>query len=156
MAPTHSKPIENRPFKRLRSPLAECAMNKIARGAAVFSDDFVDAMAEGKDVKLPKNLDDIVVPVANDGDDKKAGKKVIKCSYDELEEMHQDNKLCPKHEKRDPFALWGDATYYSDGELNHFNVTCQGTDSSPCFSCCSNLKTPEPSPEKPPRFAQAN
>ena len=37
-------------------------MAKIARGAAVFSDEFVNAMAEGK--KLPmKSLDDIVEDV---------------------------------------------------------------------------------------------
>ena len=41
-------------------------MNKIARGTAVFSDDFFEAMAKGKMFSLPKNLDDIVFYVADE------------------------------------------------------------------------------------------
>jgi len=59
-------------------PLAKCAINKIARGAAVFSDDFVEAMAAGKDVKLPKNLDDIVVDFGSDDEIKTTPKKTTK------------------------------------------------------------------------------
>jgi len=144
----------------------ESSMNKIARGAAVFSDEFVEAMAAGKDVKLPKNLDDIVVDCGSDDNDemkttpKKTTKKVMKCSYEELEEMSDNNKLCPKCDQRDVFALWGDATHHSDGELNHFNVKCQGTESSPCSYCSDDEKpghkTPSPTPkEKTTELAQA-
>jgi len=56
MAPNHSKLSGKEPPKRKRDVLKalDPTMNKIARGAAVFSDDFVEAMASGKNVKLPK------------------------------------------------------------------------------------------------------
>jgi len=39
------------------------SMTKIAKGTAVFSDDYVNAMADGKMTGLPKNLDNIVVDI---------------------------------------------------------------------------------------------
>lgn len=75
---------------------------------------------------------------------------MTKCSYEELEEMPDKNKLCPKYDQRDVFALWGDATYCSDGELNHFHVKSQGTDSSPCSFCSDEdggFSTPSPGPK---------
>jgi len=80
MAPVHSKIYHDdgdkeRPSEK-RPPLMECAMNKIAQGAAVFKEECVEAMAEGKDAKLPKNLDDIVVNVESDDDGRE---KSINC-----------------------------------------------------------------------------
>jgi len=109
----------------------------------------VEAMANGKERVAPTDWNEIVKPVV----EKK--KKVIKCSCDELEDMEEANKMCPKHEQRDAFALWGDATHCSDG-VNHFNVTCQGTESGPCSFCSEeDVKTLEPSPPKAQKFAQA-
>jgi len=80
-------------------------------------------------------------------------------------------KTCPKcHYSENPFQLFGDATWYLDGEdVKWCNIKCQGTDSSPCSVCSSKeakrvkagLYTPSPSPKKPPakkpksEFAQA-
>jgi len=73
MASTHSKPHHDDGDKKMpakkRPPLMECAMNKIGRGTAVFRDEYVEAMAAGKDVKLPKNLDEIVDDVDDVDDD---------------------------------------------------------------------------------------
>mgnify|MGYP000694343093 CR=1 FL=1 len=77
MAPTHSKLNPEDGDKKMpalakkRLPLIECVMNKVARGAmdkvaqgvAVFADEYVEAMAAGKNVNLPKSLDDVVVDV---------------------------------------------------------------------------------------------
>jgi len=49
--------------KKEFKPVLSSAMDRIANGTAVFSDDFAAAMAEGKKKRLPKNLDDIVVDV---------------------------------------------------------------------------------------------
>jgi len=154
------------PKKRMRQPLAECAMNKIARGAAVFSDEFVEAMAAGKMKALPKNLDKIIVDVDSEEDSEeeietakklRCSKKVksYKSSFDV-----EDIEPCPKYAKRDAFAVWEDASYYSDGDVKHFNIKCQGTDSSPCSFCTGDsgddnyVKTPSPK-GKVSEFAQA-
>jgi len=62
MAPSHSKPIGNGRNKKraLNFGVMDSAMSKVAKGTAVFSDEFVEWMATSKDVKLPKNLDDII------------------------------------------------------------------------------------------------
>jgi len=134
-----------------RPPLIECAMNKVARGAAVFTDEHVEAMAAGKNVKLPKNLDDIVLDV----DDDKSGKPVPKelIATDEEVRTYSDaieKAMCPKYEtKRNMFALFDDATWHSDGEeVKRFNVYCQGTESSPCSYCSEAYATP---PKNPPK-----
>ena len=164
MAPTHSKPLDRKRVGTfLNSPMA-----KIAKGTAVFLDDFVNGMAEGKKPSLPKYLNDLVVDINDEEEEEEAKvlqpiddnivakkKKIIKCTYDKLEDMHDEDKLCPKHNDRDPFALWSNATHHSDGELNHFNVACQGTESGPCSFCAEDPKTPEASPVKPKTLAQA-
>ena len=169
MAPNQSKPIGNASKKRERHPLAECAMNKIARGAAVFADDYVEAMAEGKKFPLPKNLDDVVVDVDDEDDDdddkgidwdavlKPVPKEEI--VKDEEVRTHAEaiqKAVCPKYSSRNPFKVFDDATWCSDGEeVKHFNIFCQGTESSPCSYCSDkDFKTPSPKKKKPD-FAQA-
>jgi len=145
MAPNHSKLAANDGGKRKRPPLAECAMNKIGRGGAVFSDEYVEAMAAGKMKDLPKNLDDIIVSI--DSDEEEAIDKELRCSK-KLKTCGpldvQDVLLCPEYAKRNMFAVFDDASYYSDGNVKHHNIKCQGTDSSPCSFC----DTPSPSPPK--------
>jgi len=139
-------------------------MNKIARGAHVFLDDFVEAMASGKNVKLPKNLDDIIDDNVSDLEDIADEEKVAVSNdkpttyADACERLH-----CPRYQRScNAFRLFDDATWYSDGEdVKRYNIKCLGTDSSPC-SACSNkevtrvkagLYTPSPSPTKPKKFA---
>jgi len=163
MAPTHSKLYHDDGDKKMpavakkRPPLMGCPMNKIARGAAVFTDEYVKVMAAGKDVKLPKNLGDIVVDVDTDKDD--ASDEAI--NWDKVlqpnpkEEIAKDEDVrthceaiektvCPKcSTKRNIFAFFNDATWASDGEeVKHYNVWCQGTVSSPCSYCSESEKIP--------------
>jgi len=167
MAPAHSKPLDRK--RAAESQFCVSPMSKIAKGCAVFTDDFVDAMAEGRKVALPKNLDEIVVDVdsekENESDSEKedsftihrCSKKVksYKSSLD-LEEVD----LCPKYGKRNAFAIWEDASFYSDGELKQFHIKCQETESSPCSFCSGDsgednyVKTPSPK-RKGSEFAQA-
>jgi len=117
-------------------------MRKIANGTAVFSDDYVNAMADGTMKCLPKKMDDIVVDV--DSEKENRCTKKMK-SYTPLDS--QDVLLCPKYGNRDIFALFDDASYYSDGNVKHYNITCQGTDSSPCSFCISDEEKRTPSPK---------
>jgi len=142
--------------KRVNSPdeFFDSPMTKVSKGTAVFSDDYVNSMAEGKMKGLPKNLDDIIVDVDKENDDPvpRCSKKMKSYSGLDAQEM----MLCPKYVKRNVFAVFEDASYYSDGELKHFNIKCQSTESSPCSYC----ETPSPSPPKQPpevknEFAQA-
>jgi len=166
MAPVQSKPIKNGSKKRLGDVL-EPSMSKISKGTAVFADNFVDAMADGKAVPLPKNLDDVIVDVDSEEEDdnnnekennsRRCTKKVqsYKSSFD-----FEDIEPCPKYAKRGPFAVWEDASCYSDGEVKLFNIKCQETDSSPCLFCTGDsgddnyVKTPSPK-GKGSEFAQA-
>ena len=153
-----------------RPPLVECAMNKTARGAAVFTDDHVEAMAAGNDVKLPKDLDDIVVDVNDDKSEKgidwesvlKPVPKEVIAADEEVRTYHDaiEKACCPKY-SNNPFKFFEDATWHSDGlEVKHFNISCQGTESSPCSYCSDDekpgYKTPSPTPKvKRTEFAQA-
>jgi len=137
----------------------------------VFSDEFVEAMAEGKKISLPKSLDDIVVDVEDDDDDDHKGidweavlKPIPKEEIAKDEEVRNyadaiEKAVCPKY-GRNPLKVFDDATWTSDGEdVKHYNVFCQGTESSPCSYCSDaekKYKTPSPTP-KPKRtvFAQA-
>lgn len=137
----------------------------------MFSDDFVEAMAEGKKFALPKNLDDIIVEVPDEDDDKGIDWDAVlkpipkeEIAKDEEIRTYQDameKAICPKCDKSNMFKVFDDATWTSDGEeVKHYNVYCQGTESSPCSYCSENekvvYKTPSPTP-KPNRseFAQA-
>jgi len=52
--------------------------------------------------------------------------------------------LCPKYgTKRNIFAMFDDASYYSDGNVKHYNIGCQGNDSSPCSFCESVTASPK-------------
>jgi hypothetical protein len=168
MAPAHSKLTKNESKKRLGQAL-EHSMSKISKGTAVFSDEFVNAMAEGKPVPLPKNLDDVVVDIDSEEEDdknsdKENGNKSLRCTkklktYKSSLDV-EDIEPCPKYARRGPFAVWEDASYYSDGELKHFNIKCQETESSPCSFCTGDsgddnyVKTPSPK-GKGSEFAQA-
>jgi len=175
MAPNHSKLVDKSKSstrKRL-SDLFESPMRKVARGSAVFSDDFVEAMAEGKKVPLPKKLDDIVVDVDEDEDKENKGidwnevlKPVPQSVIDEDEDVKTYSEAmmkakCPKYE-RNIFAVFDNADFYSDGEVKKFNLKCLGNKSSPCSHCSgnnNNVWTPDPSPSPPEvkksEFAQA-
>ena len=62
MAPTRQfKPTKAASsMKRSLTEFFATPMARIANGTAVFSDDFAKAMAEGKKVLLPKDMDKIV------------------------------------------------------------------------------------------------
>lgn len=87
--------------KREAKPVLSAAMDRIADGTAVFSDDFVAAMAEGKKHPLPKNLDDIVVDCSTPKRPRKSKDKENKSPQDFC---HLSN------ERGSSFD------YYSDGE----------------------------------------
>ena len=72
MAPNHSERVDksNSSAGKRLTDLFESPMSKVARGSAVFSDDFNEVMAEGKKVPLPKTLDNIVVDVDEDEENK--------------------------------------------------------------------------------------
>jgi len=158
--------------KRL-SDLFESPMRKVARGSAVFSDDFVEAMAEGKKVSLPKNLDDVVVDLEEVEDKenkvidwKDVSKPVSQSVIDEDDDVKTYSETmmkakCPKYE-RNIFAVFQNADFDSDGEVKKFNLKCLGTESSPCSHCSGNninVWTLDPSPSPPvvkkSEFAQA-
>lgn len=126
-------------------------MTKIAKGTAVFADDYVEAMADGKMKGLPKNMDNIVVDI-----DENENFKQPRCTkkpkvYTPLDA--QDVLLCPKYDKRNVFAMFDDASYYSDGNVKHYNIGCQGTDGSPC-SFCDSEGDKTPSPKKGSQFVE--
>jgi len=163
MAPTHSRPYHDDSDKKMpakkRLPLMECAMNKIAQGTAVFTDEHVEAMAPGTDVKLPKNLDDIVDDVDDSGSEEGINwDKILQpipkeeIAKDDDARTHSEaieKAVCPKCDtKRTCFAFFDDATWTSDGEeVQHYNIWCQGTESSPC-SCCSESEKKTHTPVK--------
>jgi len=84
------------------------AMDRVADGTAVFSDDFVAAMAEGKKHPLPKNLDDIVVDVNKDA--KPSCAKKAKRNGDD------DKENEPKREFSNFMEEYASYDYYSAGE----------------------------------------
>ncbi len=171
MAPTQSKFVDNiksSTRKRL-ADLFESPMSKVARGSAVFSDAFVNAVAEGKKVPLPNNLDNVVVDVDEDKENKGIDlDEVLKPVPREVIEQDEEVKTyseammkakCPKYE-RNIFSVFDNADYDSDGETKKFNLKCLGTESSPCSHCSGNninVWTPDPSPPevKKSQFAQA-
>ena len=166
MAPNQSKFVdESKSSARKRlSDLFEIPMSKVARGSAVFSDDFAEAMAQGKKVSLPKNLDDIVVEVDEDKENKgidwnEVLKPVPKSVIDEDEEIKTYREAmmkpkCPRYSGNsgNPFAVFDDAEFDSDGEIVAFHLKCRGTESSLCSHCSgnnNNVWTPDPSPSPP-------
>ena len=130
----------------------DSAMTKIAKGTAVFADDYVDAMADGKTKGLPKNMDDIVVDIDKDKENVKEPRCTKKPkAYTPLDA--QDVLLCPQCANRNVFAMFDDASYYSDGNVKHYNIGCQGTDASPC-SFCDSEGDKTPSPKKGSEFVE--
>jgi len=98
MAPTHSKPVldeKKRSAKKANRAMASLIkhpIQKLQDGDAVFNDDFVNAVAEGKHCRLKGGLDAIL-------DEKKP-------------------KGLPKDDrKHSPFQKCEDAECHSDGEL---------------------------------------
>ena len=167
MAPTHSKPLN----KKRQGSFFDSPMTKIAKGTAVFCDEFANSMAEGKKVPLPKNLDDTVVDVDKENvgiDWENVLKPIPKEEIAKDEEIRtcqdaMEKAICPKHSKFNMFKVFDDATWTSDGEeAKHYSICCHGTESSPC-SHCSDAdkvhKAPSPEAKKPPvkknTFAQA-
>jgi len=167
MAPTHSKLHHDDGDKKMpavakkKPPLMECAMNKIARGTDVFTEEHVEAMAAGKDVKLQKKMDAIVVDVDDDVDDDgneeginwdKVPQPIPKeeIAKDEEVSAHSDAIKKAVHPtcdtKRNCFAFFDDVTLMSDGEeVEHHNIWCQGAESSTCSHCSeTEKKTPAP------------
>ena len=94
--------------KKEMKTVLSTAMERVAEGTAVFSDDFVSAMAEGKKHVLPKNLDDVVVD--GDEDAKPACAKKPKQSHDD----DKENK--PKRQFANFMEEYACYDYYSDGE----------------------------------------
>jgi len=146
------------------NPLHDHPMNQITRGDLLWDDDFVKDMAEGKKPK-------------HGGDWAKITKPNIKDEEEEIESPGKPRTFqeameragCPKyHDVSNPFKLFDDAEWYSDGEdVKWFNIKCGGTETSPCSFCSDKNKvvkvkagvyTPSPSPVKPPaksEFVQA-
>ena len=147
MAPSQSKIMQEGRKKRVANVM-DHPMAKIAKGTAVFSDEYVEAMAAGKNPPLPKRLDDIVV----DDDSSEKENEVIR-TYCDAEEK----ACCPKY-SNNPFKFFDDATWTSDGEdIKHYNIFCQGTESSPCSQCSHDSQTKNPPREtpKPKKLLQA-
>jgi len=94
--------------KKEMKTVLSTAMERVADGTAIFSDDFVAAMAEGKKHDLPKKLDDIVVDA--DEDAKPACAKKPKQNHDD----DKENK--PKREFANFMEEYASYDYYSDGE----------------------------------------
>lgn len=151
MAPTHSKPIDDsHPKKRERMSLAECAMNKVLRGSTVFTDEFVNAMADGKKVPLPKSLDDIVVDVDDVGIDwnkilQPVPRKIIK-EDDEVKAYNKAIKPAKFHAKyvEDPLRVFDNAEFYSDGEVKCWNCSTSSCSAPSPDVSCSVKHTPSP------------
>ena len=150
MAPSHSKPIGdgNKKKRALDFGVLDSSMTKVAKGTAIFTDEFAEAMATGKRAKLPKNLDDIVEDV--DKENVQDSPQVSKA---------KGKGICPKYStSSNPFKLFDDATWHSDGEdVKWYNIKCQGTEESPCSTCSdpqrvtrmkAGMYTPSPTPPK--------
>ena len=149
MAPSQSKMLQQGTKKRVANVM-DHPMAKISKGTAVFSDECVEAMAAGKNLPLPKRLDDVVVDV--DSSDKENEDEHIATHGDAVEKA-----CCPKC-NRNPFKFFDDATWTSDGEeVKHYNIFCQGTESSPCSQCSHDSQTKNPPREtpKPTKLVQA-
>jgi len=115
-------------------------------------------MAAGKNVNLPKSLDDVVVDVDSEDEVSEEGinwDKVLQpipkedIAKDEEVRTYSaaiEKAVCPKYDKRNCFAFFDDATWTSDGEeIEHHNIWCQGAESSPCSHCSeSEKKAPTP------------
>lgn len=127
---------------------------KLARGEAVWGDDFAKAMAEGKKPETPIDWDKILKPTSPNVM-KKDDSAII--TYDDT--IHK--KMCPKcSNSGNPFKLFDEARWCSDGEdVKCYNIKCQGTESSPCSFCSDKGKvtrvapgcfapSPSPSPAK--------
>jgi len=168
MAPTHSKPVlgeKKRSAKKANmASFMKHPIQKLQDGEAVFSDEFVDAMAEGKKFHMKGDFDSILVEVDSEKENENVSRRCSKKpkSYKSSFDV-EDVEVCPKYAtKRGVFAVWEDATYYSDGDVKHFNIKCQETDSSPCSFCTGHsgddkdtyVKTPSPE-AKGSEFAQA-
>jgi len=73
---------------------------------------------------------------------------------DEEARTHSDAMemaVCPKCSSN-PVKVFDDATWTSDGEeVKHYNICCQGTESSPCSQCSedSQMKNPPHKNVKP-------
>ena len=96
---------------------------------------------------LPKNLDNIVVDVDEDKENKGIDwDEVLKPVPREVIEQDEEVKTyseammkakCPKCE-RNIFSVFDNADFDSDGEIKKFNQKCLGTESSPCSHCSGN------------------
>jgi len=136
--------------KKKPNPLFDHPLNALMRGEAVWDDNFVAAMAEGRKPVCSFDWKKMTKPVDAENKENAAkphvGDDVKVASYNEVIE-----KCCSKYK---PLQIFDNATYHSDGEVKSFNLECQGTESSPC-SCSSrsDIKTqrtpPGPSPHKP-------
>jgi len=138
---------ENKKKKARVGSIFDHPIPKLSRGDVLWDDDFVDDMAEGKQPTTPINWDKILKPI---------DENIIKQDEDvRTYEEAIEKAVCPKY-SRNPFQFFDDATWTSDGEeVKHYNIFCQGTESSPCSQCSEDSRTKNP-PRKKPKTEDAN
>jgi len=103
----------------------------------LWDDDLVETVAEGKQPVTPIKWDKILMPI--DENIIKQDDKVRMCA----DTMEKD--VCPKYGKLNPFKVFDYATWTLGGEdVKHYNVFCQGTESSPCSHCSEDSQTKNP------------
>jgi len=132
--------------------------NQLTRGDVLWDDAFVDAMAEGKKPAEPINWDKILNPIDENVVKADVEVKTYTKAIEKITTYEDacEKAVCPKH-SRTPFKFFDDAMWTSDGEeVKHYNVFCQGTESSPCSQCSEDSQTKKPSTqegqEKPKRI----
>jgi len=125
-------------------------IQQLSRGEVLWDDEYVEAMAEGRQPEGKTDWNRILKPI-----DPNAVKDEKITTCDEACEK----AMCPLYRER-PLQLFDDATWTSDGEeVKHFNIRCLGTDSSPCSFCSHDREVKTPPAKKPKKetseFAEA-
>ena len=125
-------------------------IQQLSRGEVLWDDEYVEAMAEGRQPEGKTDWNRILKPI-----DPNAVKDEKITTCDEACEK----AMCPLYRER-PLQLFDDATWTSDGEeVKHFNIRCLGTDSSPCSFCSHESEVKTPPAKKPKKetseFAEA-
>ena len=128
-------------------------LNQLTRGDVLWDDAFVDAMAEGKKPAEPINWDKILKPIDENVVKADVEVKTYTKAIEKITTYEDacEKAVCPKY-SRTPFKFFDDATWTSDGEeVKHYNVFCQGTESSPCSQCSEDSQTKNPPNKKAKR-----
>jgi len=121
--------MESKKKKSKPNPLFDHPLNQLIHGDVLWDNDFVNDMAEGKKPAEPIKWDKILKPINQ-------------CVINQDKEVRTysesfEKAMCPKHhDDGQPFQLFDDATWCSDGEdVKHYNIRCLGTESSPYSKC---------------------